>query len=67
METLQITIKDPRAEKLLCDLAEMDLIDIAKQDTAKPRREFGWARGAFEIPDSFDDPLEYFESKNVEM
>lgn len=61
MQTFQVTIKDSRAEKLLCDLAEMDLIDIAKEDVLKPRREFGWAKGAFDIPDSFDDPLEEFE------
>ena len=65
MQMLQIAIKDPKAEKLLYDLAEMDVIEIlsAPEKTADMEnpRKAGWAKGMFVIRPSFDDPIEEFK------
>ena len=63
METLQITILNPQAKKLIEDLAEMDLIEIVSaggQAEKKPVRHFGCGKGEMVILPSFYEPLDEF-------
>jgi len=63
METLTVTILEPKAKKLLDDLANLNLIKL--QETEKPKkkkRRFGSMKGLVEhIADDFDAPLEDFK------
>ncbi len=65
MTILQIEIIDPRAETLLHDLAEMNLIHIGHGQEKTPptalRRQAGWGKGTFRILPSFYEPLEEFK------
>ena len=63
METLTVTILEPKAKKLLEDLANLNLIKV--QETEKPKRKprkFGSMKGlVVHIADDFDAPLEDFK------
>ncbi len=63
METLTVTILEPKAKKLLEDLANLNLIKV--QAIEKPKRKprkFGSMKGlVVHIADDFDAPLEDFE------
>ena len=63
METLTVTILEPKAKKLLNDLANLNLIKV--QETEKPQkkdRQFGSMKGlVVHIADDFDAPLEDFK------
>ena len=73
METLTITILEPKAKKLLEDLANLNLIKV--QETEKPKRKprkfgsmkglvirkAGSAEGKYELSPDFDEPLEDFK------
>lgn len=63
METLTVTILEPKAKKLLEDLANLNLIKV--QEIEKPKRKprtFGSMKGlVVHIADDFDAPLEDFE------
>ncbi len=63
METLTITILEPKAKKLLDDLANLNLIKV--QETEKPQkknRQFGSMKGlVVHIADDFDALLEDFK------
>lgn len=62
METIYIRIKDPKAKKLLQDLADMGLISIREvSDEGKTPRHFGCGKGEITIQPSFDEPLEEFK------
>ena len=67
METLTITILEPKAKKLLEDLANLNLIKV--QETEKPKRKprkFGSMKGlVIHIADDFDAPLEDFKNFSV--
>jgi hypothetical protein len=63
METLTVTILEPKAKKLLDDLASLNLIKL--EETEKPKkknRKFGSMKGLVkQIADDFDAPLEDFK------
>lgn len=73
METLTVTILEPKAKKLLEDLAQLNL--IALQETTEPPhppctfgsmkglvvRQAGSAEGKYTIAPNFDEPLEDFK------
>ena len=63
METLTITILEPKARKLLDDLASLNLIKV--QENEKPKRKprkFGSMKGlVIHFADDFDAPLEDFK------
>lgn len=63
METLTITILEPKAKKLLEDLASLKLIKM--QEPKNPKRgprKFGSMKGlVVNIADDFDAPLEDFK------
>lgn len=73
METLTVTILEPKAKKLLEDLANLNLIKV--QETEKPKRKLrkfgsmkglvvrkaGSAKGKYKISPDFDEPLEDFK------
>jgi len=63
METYTIEILEPKAKKLLDDLANLNLIKVQK--TEKPKRKerrFGSMKGLVKnIADDFDKPLEDFK------
>ena len=73
METLTVTILEPKAKKLLEDLANLNLIKVqeTKEPKRKPRkfgsmkglviRKAGSAEGKYELAPDFDAPLEDFE------
>ncbi len=65
MPILQVEIIDPRAEKLLADLAEMNLIHIGKNRDTPPvalQRQAGWGKDIIaKVLPSFDEPLEEFK------
>ncbi len=58
-----MTILEPKAKKLLDDLANLNLIKL--QETEKPKkkkRKFGSMKGLVKnIADDFDSPLEDFK------
>lgn len=64
METLTITILEPKAKKLLEDLANLNLIKV--QETENPEekpRKFGSMKNlVVHIADDFDAPLEDFKN-----
>lgn len=73
METLTVTILEPKAKKLLDELANLNLIKV--QETEKPGRKprkfgsikglvvrkAGSAEGKYELAHDFDEPLEDFK------
>lgn len=62
METLTVTILEPKAKKLLDDLANLNLIKV--QETEKPKstgRKAGSAKGKYKLAPDFDEPLEDFK------
>jgi len=63
METYTIEILEPKAKKLLDDLANLNLIKF--QEAEKPKRKerkFGSMKGLVKsIADDFDAPLEDFK------
>ncbi len=71
METLTITILEPKARKLLDDLASLNLIEVQQDEVLKrkPRkfgsmkglRKAGSAKGKYELSPDFDAPLEDFK------
>jgi hypothetical protein len=71
METLTVTILEPKARKLLDDLASLNLIKLEKtEDVKKKERQFGAlkglrkagsAEGKYKLASDFDAPLEDFK------
>ena len=63
METLTITILEPKARKLLDDLASLNLIKVQENEEPKRKpRKFGSMKGlVIHIADDFDAPLEDFK------
>ena len=63
METYTVEILEPKAEKLLEDLANLDLIKVQKiEKPEKKERQFGSMKGLVKtIADDFDAPLKDFE------
>ncbi len=62
MEIYTIEILEPKAKKLLDDLASLDLIKFQKAEKAeKKERKFGSMKGLVKtIADDFNAPLEDF-------
>jgi hypothetical protein len=71
MQTLKIDICNPKAEQLLYDLAQLDLIVIHSEQEdweRRCRRKAGWAKGTFVIhptPDEQRPPAGYGKGKAV--
>lgn len=63
METLEVTILNPKAKKLLDGLESLNLIKLEKtQKSKKKDRKFGSMKGlVVRIDDDFDAPLEDFK------
>ena len=63
METLTITILEPKARKLLDDSASLNLIKVQEnKDPKRKPRKFGSMKGlVIHIADDFDAPLEDFK------
>ena len=63
METLTVTILEPKAKKLLNDLANLNLIKVQESEKpTKKNRKFGSMKGLVKhIADDFDAPLEDFK------
>lgn len=63
METYTVEILEPKAKKLLDDLANLNLIKLEKLDAPKrKRRKFGSMKGLVKnTAADFDQPLEDFK------
>ncbi len=63
METYIVEILEPKAEKLLDDLVNLNLIKLQKIEKPKKKnRKFGSMKGlVVHIADDFDAPLEDFK------
>jgi Protein of unknown function (DUF2281) len=63
METYTVTILEPKAKRLLDDLANLNLIKLHTESKPKKKeRKFGSMRGlVVKIADDFDAPLEDFK------
>lgn len=63
METISVTILEPKAKKLLDDLEVLKLIKLPKtRKTKKKKRVFGSLKGLVKyIAEDFDAPLEDFK------
>lgn len=63
METYTVEILEPKAKKLLDDLAKLNLIKVLKTEkTKRKERKFGSMRGlVVHIAEDFDAPLEDFK------
>jgi hypothetical protein len=71
METLTVTILEPKAKKLLDDLASLNLIKLEKTEKPKKKkskfgvmkglRKAGSAKDKYKIAPDFDAPLEDFK------
>lgn len=63
METYTVEILEPKAKKLLDDLANLNLIKLEKVEKPKKKeRKFGSMKGLIiNIADDFDAPLEDFK------
>jgi hypothetical protein len=63
METLEITILNPKAKELLEGLVNLNLIKFEKVNTSKKKdRKFGSMKGlVVQMADDFDAPLEDFK------
>ena len=63
METYTVEIIEPKAKKLLEDLANLNLIRVQKNEKSERKaREFGSMKGLVKnIAEDFDAPLEDFK------
>ena len=63
METYTVKVLEPRAKKLLDELANLDLIKLEKAEIPKKKeRKFGSMKNlVVNIDDDFDAPLEDFK------
>lgn len=63
METYTVEILEPKAKKLLDDLAKLNLIKVRKaQKPKRKERKFGSMKGlVVHIAEDFDAPLEDFK------
>ncbi|MCD9186449.1 MAG: DUF2281 domain-containing protein [Pyrinomonadaceae bacterium] len=63
METITVTILEPKAKQLLDDLANLNLIKVQKIEKPKrKKRKFGSMKGLVKhIAEDFDAPLEDFK------
>jgi hypothetical protein len=63
METYTVEILEPKAEKILDDLANLNLIKIRKNEKPKKKKRiFGSMKGlVVHIAEDFDAPLEDFK------
>jgi len=63
METYTVEILEPKAKKLLDDLANLNLIKLEKAEKPKKKeRKFGSMKGLIvNIADDFDAPIEDFK------
>jgi len=63
MKTLSVTIIEPKARRILDDLASLRLIEVNEpEQLKKPKRRFGAMKGlVIHIADDFDEPLEDFK------
>ena len=63
METYTVEILEPKAKKLLDDLAKLNLIKVRKAEKPKRKeRKFGSMKGlVVHIAEDFDAPLEDFK------
>jgi hypothetical protein len=71
METLTVTILEPKAKKLLDDLANLNLIKVQPIEKPKKKkrklaglkglRKAGSAAGKYDLAPDFDAPLKDFE------
>ncbi len=63
METYTVEILEPKAKKLLDDLANLNLIKVKKSEEPKRKeRKFGSMKGLVKnIADDFNAPLEDFK------
>jgi len=63
MEAYTTEILEPKAKKLLDDLANLNLIKVQKTEKSKKKeRKFGSMKGlVVHIADDFDGPLEDFK------
>lgn len=62
METYTVEILEPKAKKLLDDLATLNLIKLEKNEKPKrAARKAGSAKGKFKLAPDFDAPLEDFK------
>ncbi len=63
METYTVEILEPKAKKLLEDLANLNLIKVRKTEKPKRKeRKFGSMKGlVVNIAEDFDAPLEDFK------
>ena len=63
METYTVEILEPKAKKLLDDLASLNLIKVqTSEEPKRKKRKFGSMKGlVINIADDFDQPLEDFK------
>lgn len=63
METVTVTILEPKVKKLLEDLANLNLIKLQKAEKSERKpRKFGSMKGLVKhIAEDFDAPLEDFK------
>jgi hypothetical protein len=63
METLTVTILEPKAKKLLDELVNLNLIKVQEVEYSKRKdRKFGSMKGLVKhIAEDFDAPLEDFK------
>lgn len=63
METYTVVIIEPKAKKLLDDLANLNLIKVQKTEKTQPKeRKFGSMKGLVKhIAEDFDAPLDDFK------
>ena len=63
METYTVVIIEPKAKKLLDDLANLNLIKVQKTEkTQRKERKFGSMKGLVKhIAEDFDAPLDDFK------
>lgn len=63
METYTVEIIEPKAKKLLDDLANLNLIKVQKtENPERKKRKFGSMKGLVKnIADDFNQPLEDFK------
>lgn len=51
----------PEEKQALIDRLEQDLFKSSATNGTSVKRVRGWAKGAFSVPDDFDEPLEDFK------
>jgi hypothetical protein len=63
METVSVKIIEPKARRILDDLASLKLIELnGAEQQNKPKRRFGAMKGlVVSIADDFDEPLAEFK------